>query len=139
MIITDRLLIDATLYDRSKEPKPLASLRFIVVEADPASGSSSGDGGSSEETNTMESGSAAAGIAVGLSGVAFAVGLAALLDLVSIEEPVAGRSLSVLFGVILLALGVSVITFGVASWQGYVDTGPQPSAGLVAAVAFTAI
>ena len=82
---------------------------------------------------------AAAGIAVGLSGVAFAVGLAALLDIIAIERPVAGLSLSVLFGVILLALGASVAAFGVASRFGYVDTGPQPSAGLVAAVAFTAI
>jgi len=82
---------------------------------------------------------AAAGLAVGLSGVAFAVGLAALLDVVSIDDPVAGVELPVAFGAVLLALGASVVAFGAVSRLDYVDTGPQPSAGLVAAAAFTAI
>jgi len=82
---------------------------------------------------------AAAGAAVGLSGAAFAVGLAALLDVVAIDDPVAGVGLSTAFGAALLALGASVVGFGAASRLGYVDTAPQPSAGLVAAAAFTGI
>jgi len=81
---------------------------------------------------------AAAGTAVGLSGVTFAV-LAALLGLVAIDAPVAGLELSVVFGALLLALGTSVAGFGAASRFGYVDAAPQPSAGIVAAAAFTGI
>ncbi|EMA61038.1 phosphate ABC transporter permease PstA [Halorubrum distributum] len=82
---------------------------------------------------------AVAGTAVGLSGVAFVVGLAALLGLVGIDAPVAGVGLSVALGALLLALGASVVGFGMASRFGFVDAAPQPSAGIVAAVAFTAI
>ncbi|WP_128905837.1 phosphate ABC transporter permease PstA [Halorubrum amylolyticum] len=82
---------------------------------------------------------AAAGGAVGLSGVAFAVGLAALLGVVAIDDPVAGIELSAAFGAVLIALGASVVGFGVASRLGYVDASPQPSAGIVAAGAFTGI
>jgi len=89
------------------------------------------------DESTMYEGAAAS--AVVLSGVAFVVGLAALLDIVAIEDPVFGLELSVLFGVVLLGLGMSVVGFGVGSRLDYVDTGAQPSAGLVAAVAFTGI
>ena len=82
---------------------------------------------------------AAAGLAVGLSGVAFVTGLAALLNVVAIDDPVAGLELSVLFGVVLLGLGATTVGFGVASRLDYVETGAQPSAGIVAAGAFTAI
>jgi len=81
---------------------------------------------------------AAAGTAVGLSGVTFAVGLAALLAFGD-RRPVAGLELSVVFGALLLALGTSVAGFGAASRFGYVDAAPQPSAGIVAAAAFTGI
>ena len=76
---------------------------------------------------------------VGLAGLSFAIGLAALLNIVAIDDPVAGVELSVAFGAILVTLGVSVVGFGVASRLGYVDTGAPPSAGIVAAVAFTGI
>ncbi|OYR39823.1 phosphate ABC transporter, permease protein PstA [Halorubrum sp. Ib24] len=82
---------------------------------------------------------AAAGAAVGLSGVAFVVGLAALVGAVEIGDPVAGVELSVALGAVLLALGLAVVGFGVASRLGFVDAAPQPSAGVVAAVAFTGI
>jgi len=45
----------------------------------------------------------------------------------------------VVFGALLLALGTSVAGFGAASRFGYVDAAPQPSAGIVAAAAFTGI
>ncbi|WP_144799807.1 phosphate ABC transporter permease PstA [Halorubrum depositum] len=82
---------------------------------------------------------AVAGAAVGISGVAFVVGLAALLGLVAIDDPVTGVGLSVVFGAVLLALGAAVVGFGVASRFGYVDAAPQPGAGIVAATAFTGI
>jgi len=47
---------------------------------------------------------AAAGTAVGLSGITFAVGLAALLEPCGDRRPVAGLELSVVFGALLLAL-----------------------------------
>jgi len=82
---------------------------------------------------------AAAGTAVGLSGVTFAVGLAALLGPCGDRRPVAGLELSVVFGALLLALRTSVAGFGAASRFRYVDAAPQPSAGIVAAAAFTGI
>ena len=82
---------------------------------------------------------AVAGLTVGLSGVAFTLALAALFDVVGIGDPIAGVSLSVVFGGLLLALGGAVVGFGVASRFGYVDTAPQSSAGVVAAGAFTAV
>jgi len=46
----------------------------------------------------------------------------------------------VVFGALLLALGTSVAGFGAAASRfGYVDAAPQPSAGIVAAAAFTGI
>ena len=82
---------------------------------------------------------AVAGLAVGCSGVAFLTGLAALLDLLSIDDLVAGLELSVVFGVVVLGLGISVVGFGLTSRLGYVETEAQPSAGLVASAAFTGI
>jgi len=60
-------------------------------------------------------------------------------SLVAIDAPVAGLELSVVFGALLLALGTSVAGFGAASRFRYVDAAPQPSAGIVAAAAFTGI
>jgi phosphate transport system permease protein len=82
---------------------------------------------------------AAAAGAVGLSGAVFAVGLLALLDITAIETLVAGVELSVAFGALLLLIGISVVGFGVTSRLEYVETGAQPSAGFVAAAAFTGI
>ena len=77
--------------------------------------------------------------AVGLSGLAFAVGLVALLDIVAIDAPVAGVGLSAALGATLLVLGLAVVGFGAASRLDYVGTAPQPSAGVVAAGAFTIV
>ncbi|AHG01436.1 phosphate ABC transporter permease (plasmid) [Halostagnicola larsenii XH-48] len=76
---------------------------------------------------------------VGLSGVAFVVGLLTLADILEITAPVAGVQLSTALGIALLSLGIGVIGFGLASRLDYVDTGPQSSAGIVAAVAFTGV
>ncbi|GAB3665533.1 phosphate ABC transporter permease PstA [Halopiger thermotolerans] len=83
----------------------------------------------------------AAATAVALSGLVFAVGLVALLDVleIAVAVPVAGVPLSTALGAALLGLGLGVVGFGLASQLAYVDTGPQPSAGLVAAVAFTGV
>ncbi|GAB3411729.1 phosphate ABC transporter permease PstA [Haloparvum alkalitolerans] len=77
--------------------------------------------------------------AVGVSGLAFAVGLAALVDVVAIDDPVAGLPLSTALGAVLVVVGLGVVGFGVASRLGVVDTGPQPSAGIVATAAFTGL
>lgn len=89
-----------------------------------------------EDRSTYEALSAGA---VGVSGLAFAVGLAALVGVVAVDDPVAGIGLSTALGTALVVVGTAVVGFGVASRLGYVDTNPQPSAGIVAAGAFTGI
>ncbi|WP_336001019.1 phosphate ABC transporter permease PstA [Halorientalis halophila] len=89
--------------------------------------------GGTSETNALAAG------AVGLAVLLFALGLAALFETITISEPVAGVPVVTLLGLILLALGAAVVTFGVGSYLGYVETEPSPSAGLVAATAFSAI
>ena len=82
---------------------------------------------------------AVAASAVGLSGVAFAVGLAALVDIVPITAAVANSTLSTALGTALLGLGLGTGGLGLASRLGYVDTSPQPTAGVVAAAAFAGV
>jgi phosphate transport system permease protein len=72
-----------------------------------------------------------AGGAVGISAVLFALSLAAVAELVTISEPVAGIPIVSLLGGLLVLLGGAVMTFGVGSRLGYVETDPSESAGLV--------
>jgi len=76
---------------------------------------------------------------VGLSGVLFAVALAALLEIVRITDPVAGIPMVAVLGGLVTLSGVAVIGFGLASRRGRIATVPQESAGIVAAVAFTGL
>jgi phosphate transport system permease protein len=76
---------------------------------------------------------AVAAIAVGLSAVLFALSIASLFELITISEPVAGIPTVALLGGLLVLLGGSVISFGVGSRLGYVETQPSSSAGLIAA------
>ena len=78
---------------------------------------------------------AVAALAVGVSGVLFALSLAALFEVVTLTDPVAGVPTVTLLGGLLVLLGGAVITFGVGSRLGYVETQPRPSAGLVAGFA----
>ena len=89
-----------------------------------------------EDTSTEE---LAAAIAVGLSAVLFALGMAALFELIEITDQFGGLPTTSLLGGLLLAQGVAVVGFGVGSRLGYVTTAPSPSAGLVAATLFGGI
>jgi phosphate transport system permease protein len=77
--------------------------------------------------------------AVVLAGLLFVLGLAALFELLTISAPVAGVPVPALLGVLLLGLGAAVVAFGLGSRAGMVETDPSPSAGLVAATAFSGI
>jgi phosphate transport system permease protein len=89
--------------------------------------------GDTSETNAVAAG------AVGLATLLFALALAALFELVTISDPIAGVPVVTLLGVILTGLGGAVITFGAGSYLGYVETQPSPSAGMVAAAVFSGV
>jgi len=78
-------------------------------------------------------------VAIALSALMFVLSLAALFEVVTISDPIAGVPVVTLIGLLLAALGGAVITFGVGSSLGYVETQPSPSAGLVAAAVFSGI
>ncbi|RDZ61948.1 phosphate ABC transporter permease PtsA [Haloferax sp. Atlit-12N] len=90
----------------------------------------------SEDTSETE---AVAAGAVGLAAVLFALSLAAMFELVTITDPIAGVPMVALLGGLLVLLGLAVIGFGVGSRLGYVATDPRPTAGLVASAAFALI
>ncbi|QKG93410.1 phosphate ABC transporter permease PstA [Halorubrum salinarum] len=83
------------------------------------------------ESETTET-DAVAGVAVGLSAVLFALAVAALFERVSLTGSLFGVRTVTLLGGLLTALGVAVVAFGAGSRLGYVETDPDPSAGLVA-------
>ncbi|MDB2237777.1 phosphate ABC transporter permease PstA [Halorubrum ezzemoulense] len=83
------------------------------------------------ESETTET-DAVAGVAVGLSAVLFALAVAALFERVSLTGSLFGIRTVTLLGGLLTALGVAVVAFGAGSRLGYVETDPDPSAGLVA-------
>ncbi|SFR31125.1 phosphate ABC transporter permease PstA [Halorubrum sodomense] len=83
------------------------------------------------ESETTET-DAVAGVAVGLSAVLFALAVTALFERVSLTGSLFGVGTVTLLGGLLTALGVAVIAFGAGSRLGYVETDPDPSAGLVA-------
>ncbi|TKX74700.1 phosphate ABC transporter permease PstA [Halorubrum sp. GN11_10-6_MGM] len=83
------------------------------------------------ESETTET-DAAAGAAVGLSAVLFALAVAALFERVSLTGSLFGVGTVTLLGGLLTALGVAVVAFGVGSRLGYVETDPDRSVGLVA-------
>jgi phosphate transport system permease protein len=84
------------------------------------------------ERETTGTDAVAAG-AVALSALLFVLSLAALFERVTISEPVAGIPTVTLLGGLLVLLGIAVISFGVGSRLGYVETTPSSSAGLIAA------
>jgi phosphate transport system permease protein len=82
---------------------------------------------------------AAAAAVVGVCGLLFMMGLAALFNVVAITDPVAGVNVATVLGLVLVAVGLAVVGFGLASRLEYIETGPQASAGPVAAAAFTLV
>ncbi|MEZ3165204.1 phosphate ABC transporter permease PstA [Halorubrum miltondacostae] len=83
------------------------------------------------ESNTTQT-DAVAAVAVGLSTVLFALAVAAMFERVSLTGSLFGVQTVTLLGGLLTALGVAVIAFGAGSRLGYVETDPDPSAGLIA-------
>jgi phosphate transport system permease protein len=83
------------------------------------------------ESETTET-DAVAAVAVGLSAILFVLAVAALFERVSLTGSLLGAQTVTLLGGLLTALGVAVIAFGVGSRFGYVETDPDPSAGLIA-------
>lgn len=88
------------------------------------------------ETSVYE---ALTGLTVGLAAVLFGIGLAALVDIVRITDPLLGFDVFSFMGGMLVGIGLAVMAFGVGSRLGIFPTSPQPSAGLVAAGCFAAI
>jgi phosphate transport system permease protein len=86
------------------------------------------------ETDTSGT-DAVAAATVGVSAALFMLALLALVEVVSISAPIAGLPTVTLLGLLLVLLGGAVITFGIGSRLGYVDTNPRMSAGLVAGLA----
>jgi phosphate transport system permease protein len=75
-------------------------------------------------------------VAVGLAATLFAIGLAAVFDVLELTDRLLGLQVVQLIGSLLLLLGGTVIVFGLGSWLGAVETEPQPSAGLITASVF---
>jgi phosphate transport system permease protein len=88
-------------------------------------------GGKLVESETTET-DAVAAVAVGLSAILFVLSVASMFELVSLTGSIAGVQTVTLLGGLLTALGVAVMAFGVGSRFGYVETDPDPSAGLLA-------
>jgi phosphate transport system permease protein len=78
-------------------------------------------------------------VVVGMAAVLFALALAALLELVTLTDRVAGVSMIVVLGSLLVLIGIADVAFGVGSRLEMVETKPEPNAGLVASVAFGGI
>ena len=85
------------------------------------------------QTSTSESVAAAT---VGLAAVLFVLGIAALFEVVSLTDPVAGVPVTVLLGGLLVLMGLAVAGFGMASRLDVVQTNPRDTAGLLASTVF---
>jgi phosphate transport system permease protein len=81
------------------------------------------------DTSTEE---AVAAAAVGLAAVLFALSLTALFEVTTISDAVGGVPVAAVNGGLLVLLGGAVVTFGVGSRLGVVETTPGESAGLIA-------
>ena len=90
----------------------------------------------SEDTSGFQ---ALAGGTAALAALLFLIATAALFELVSITDPVAGVPVVALFGGLLVLSGLGVVGFGVISRMDLVGTDPERSAGLVAGVAFSLV
>lgn len=73
---------------------------------------------------------------IGVSVLTFVFGWAALFEVVRLDTRFLGLSAFSLFGVGLLAMGGTVIAFGVASRTGFTETNPSDTAGLFVGLVF---
>ena len=85
-----------------------------------------------DETTTEAD--AVAALTIGVSAALFALAVAAMFDQVSLTGTIAGAQTVTLLGGLLTLLGLTVIALGAGSRLGYVESTPDPSAGLVAGV-----
>lgn len=90
----------------------------------------------SEETSGFQ---ALAGGTAALAALLFLLANAALFELISITEPVAGVPVVALLGGLLILAGLGVVGFGVVSRLDLTGTDPERSAGLVAGTAFSLV
>jgi len=74
-----------------------------------------------------------------LAALLFVLAVAALFELVSLTDPVAGLPVLVVLGGLLALAGLGVVGFGAVSRLGVTGTDPERSAGLVPAAAFSGI
>jgi phosphate transport system permease protein len=89
-----------------------------------------------EDTSAYE---AVAGVTVGLAAVLFFLALAALVEVVSLTDTIAGIPTLTLLGTLLVVMGVTVVGFGLLSYREVFPTQPRESAGLLAALLFGGI
>ena len=90
----------------------------------------------SEETSGFQ---ALAGGTAALAALLFLLATAALFELISITDPVAGVPVVALLGGLLIVAGLGVVGFGVVSRLDLAGTDPERSAGLVAGTAFSLV
>ncbi|RLM57069.1 phosphate ABC transporter permease PtsA [Halobellus sp. Atlit-31R] len=88
------------------------------------------------DTSTTD---AVAAVSVGVASLLFAIGLAAMFEVVELTGTLAGVPTLPLLGGLLLLQGVAVVVFGLGSRFGSIETNPRPDAGMAAAVAFALI
>ena len=82
---------------------------------------------------------AVAAISIGIAAVLFGLGFAAMFELIALTGTLVGFPTLTLLGALLVVQGGAVVTFGLGSRFGVVETNPRPDAGAVAAVAFALV
>jgi phosphate transport system permease protein len=82
---------------------------------------------------------ALAGGTAALAALLFLLATAALFELVSLTDPVAGVPVLALLGGLLVLAGLGVVGFGAVSRMDLAGTDPERSAGLVPAAAFSVV
>ena len=85
------------------------------------------------EDETTEA-DATAALAIGVSATLFALAVAAMFGRITLTGTLAGVQTVTLLGGLLTVLGLTVIALGAGSRFGYVESTPDPSAGLIAGV-----
>jgi len=85
------------------------------------------------EDETTEA-DAVAALAIGVSAILFALAVASMFERITLTGTLAGVQTVTLLGGLLTALGLTVLVLGVGSRFGYVESTPDPSAGLIAGV-----
>lgn len=75
---------------------------------------------------------AIAALAIGVSAILFALAVGAMFEVISLTGTLVGIQTVKLLGSLLIVIGSTVTAYGVGSRLGYIETNPDPSAGLIA-------